>query len=105
MAYDCDNRQHSLDLSDHDVDAFERVLTVTTHQDALMACYYMDHCDNKVEITEVYEMDDIDHMTPTTIITEINEVDDFPSIEIDGYNNVKELQSIQQNGNGEIIVN
>jgi hypothetical protein len=104
-AYHCNSRQHSLDLGDHDEETVERVLRVTSHQDAMMECYYLDHCDNKVEITEVYEVDDINEMTPTsTIITEIHEVDmdpqhfppieHFPPIDIDAYNNVNELQSV-----------
>ncbi|CAL8115066.1 unnamed protein product [Orchesella dallaii] len=103
----CNSRQHQIDLGEHDDDTFERVLTVTSHQDALMACYYLDHCDNKVEITEVFQVDDIDELTPASIITEIHqvEVDDqsFPT-SIETYS-VNELQAIQQNGNGEIIVN
>lgn len=101
VTYHCNSRQHSLDLGDHDYDAFERVLTVTAHQDALMACYYMDHCDNNVEITEVYEVEEMDGVPSTTIITDITEVDNYP-IDIETYT---ELQAISQNGNGEIIVN
>lgn len=48
---------------------------MTSHQDALMACYYLDNCDNNVEITEVFEVNDMDDASPTSIITEIHEVD------------------------------
>ncbi|XP_063851987.1 patatin-like phospholipase domain-containing protein 2 isoform X2 [Scylla paramamosain] len=40
-------------------DAFERILDVTTHQEALMAYYYLDD-NNEVRVTEIFDMTNAD---------------------------------------------
>lgn len=78
-----------------------------------MACYYMDHCESDVQVTQVYEVHehDVNHSTihtpatTTTIITEVNEIDDFPSIDIDSYNKDIMKAIPQQQNSGEILAN
>ncbi|XP_034825208.2 uncharacterized protein [Maniola hyperantus] len=42
-----------------DADTFEHILNVTTHNDALLAYYYLDS-DNKMKMTEIYDVTDAD---------------------------------------------
>ncbi|XP_049865606.1 1-acylglycerol-3-phosphate O-acyltransferase Pnpla3-like isoform X2 [Pectinophora gossypiella] len=42
-----------------DSDTFEHILSVTSHNDALLAYYYLDS-DNKVKMTEIYDVTDAD---------------------------------------------
>lgn len=42
-----------------DSDTFEHILNVTTHNDALLAYYYLDS-DNKMKMTEIYDVTDAD---------------------------------------------
>jgi len=56
--YCTENRKPSLvELEDGGDDTFERVLTVTSHQEALMAYYYLNNSD-KMELSEVYNINE-----------------------------------------------
>ncbi|KAK3855659.1 hypothetical protein Pcinc_037956 [Petrolisthes cinctipes] len=52
-----------LDAASISDDAFEKILDVTTHQDALMAYYYLDE-NNQVRVTEIFDMS---HDEATTV--------------------------------------
>lgn len=43
-----------------DVDAFDHILQVSSHHDAMYAYYYMDE-DNKVKVTEIFDMSESDN--------------------------------------------
>lgn len=55
-----------------DDDTFEHILQVTAHHDAVMAYYYMDE-DNKVKVTEIFDVTDSDSVTlQSTVEKETN---------------------------------
>uniref|UniRef100_A0A182T1U0 Uncharacterized protein n=1 Tax=Anopheles maculatus TaxID=74869 RepID=A0A182T1U0_9DIPT len=43
-----------------DIDAFDHILQVSSHHDAMYAYYYMDE-DNKVKVTEIFDMSESDN--------------------------------------------
>lgn len=70
------SRKPSLTVSKSDQlvddDTFEHILQVTAHHDAVMAYYYMDE-DNKVKVTEIFDVTDSDSVTlQSTVEKETN---------------------------------
>ncbi|XP_055854131.1 1-acylglycerol-3-phosphate O-acyltransferase Pnpla3 isoform X2 [Episyrphus balteatus] len=61
-----------------DVDHYEHVLKVTTHNDALYAYYYTDDQTNKVKVTEIFEMTEDDRLATDLNIFE-GSVEDHPN--------------------------
>ncbi|XP_055902682.1 1-acylglycerol-3-phosphate O-acyltransferase Pnpla3 [Eupeodes corollae] len=61
-----------------DVDNYEHVLKVTTHNDALYAYYYTDDLTNKVKVTEIFEMTEDDRLATDLNIFE-GSVEDHPN--------------------------
>lgn len=61
-----------------DVDHYEHVLKVTTHNDALYAYYYTDDQSNKVKVTEIFEMTEDDRLATDLNIFE-GSVEDHPN--------------------------
>ncbi|GBP07533.1 hypothetical protein EVAR_4872_1 [Eumeta japonica] len=60
-----------------EVDTFEHILNVTTHNDALLAYYYLD--DNKMKITEIYDVTEAD----TDVVQSPTERDANKQLEFD----------------------
>ncbi|KAK7874450.1 hypothetical protein R5R35_001542 [Gryllus longicercus] len=72
-----DNRQGT-DMP-MDNDTFEHILQVTSHHDAVMAFYYMDE-DNKVKVTEIFDVTDAD----TSAMLSPEERENNTRLEFDG---------------------
>lgn len=73
-----------------DVDNFEHVLKMTTHNDALYAYYYTDSNTNKVKVTEIFDFDEITEHDKLATDLQIYEgsVEDHPNPHQHSHNTV-----------------
>jgi len=73
-----------------DVDNFEHVLKMTTHNDALYAYYYTDNNTNKVKVTEIFDFDDMTEHDELATDLQIYEgsVEDHPNPHQHSHNTV-----------------
>lgn len=65
-----------------DDDTFDHILQVTAHHDALMAFYYMDE-NNKVKVTEIFDVTEADENAESNNVAELREQTDETRILID----------------------
>ncbi|XP_039963748.1 1-acylglycerol-3-phosphate O-acyltransferase Pnpla3 isoform X1 [Bactrocera tryoni] len=77
-----------------DVDNYEHVLKVTTHNDALYAYYYTDDLTNKVKVTEIFEIDEEEKLAVDPKLFE-GIVEDHPNPRQHHHNVVSEWNGVE----------
>ncbi|XP_053954534.1 patatin-like phospholipase domain-containing protein 2 isoform X2 [Anastrepha ludens] len=77
-----------------DVDNYEHVLKVTTHNDALYAYYYTDDLTNKVKVTQIFEVDGDEKLATDPKLYE-GIVEDHPNPHQHHHNVVSEWNGVE----------